>query len=198
MESTALLSKSNLSFAFCFGFIGGPLHARHFKRLMRLAGYEHEIDPKKADIIIAHSAGCWLIPNGCTPKIVMYIGMPLALTWPRQTFFKARQAVSKEGNKRLGIKLKNSYYALKLPRRNINIIRGARTRQPVILPKAVSIFIANRNDPWPVDKRLNTYLEEKAWKFINLPGSHDDLWQHSSSYIDIINYYARLLAKTNS
>jgi hypothetical protein len=69
----------------------------------------------------------------------------------------------------------------------------ARTAQPRILPQVPAIFIANRHDPWPHAAQLQSYVADHPWAFIHLPGSHDDIWEHSERYVAIITHYARLL-----
>jgi hypothetical protein len=50
---------SSLKYTFVFGFVGGQLHARKFKKIMNSAGYKFVADTKEADIIVAHSAGTY-------------------------------------------------------------------------------------------------------------------------------------------
>ncbi|HEY5442509.1 MAG TPA: hypothetical protein VIJ68_03155 [Candidatus Saccharimonadales bacterium] len=81
------------------------------------------------------------------------------------------------------------------PVRNRDIIRGAKqARAATEVPGARAVFIANRNDPWPRPKNLQTYMDSRDWAFISLPGTHDDIWEHSDDYAAIIDHYARLLA----
>jgi len=194
MAATA--SSKPLSYAFSYGFVGGPLHARKFKRLMNHASFVYTLLPQKADIIIAHSAGCWLVPEDCRPKLLIYVGMPLAQMSPRQSLLKANAAALKNNDlgRTLITKTKTTYYGLRQPRRNLAIVRMSKTARPVVLPKVSSIFIANKHDPWPKDKALDEYVKNHNWSFINLPGTHDDVWEHPDRYVEIINHYARILA----
>ncbi len=198
MANTAS-SKQPLSYAFSYGFAGGPLHARKFKHLMHLSGYAHSQLPQAADIIIAHSAGCWLIPKDCRPKLIMYVGMPLAQLRPLQSLLAANQLALRPVHllHTLGTKAKATYYGLRQPRRNLKIVRMTKTAKPVIMPNIPAIFIANQHDPWPKSAKLKDYLNTQVWAFISLFGTHDDIWEHSERYVAIINHYARLLAKAD-
>jgi hypothetical protein len=195
MATTNSNPERRLSYGLSYGFVGGPLHARKFKHLMNLAGYDHQLNLPQADIIIAHSAGCWLIPNGCQPKLVIYVGMPLAQLSPVQSLLMANRMALKNNDlgRTLITKTKTAYYSLRQPRRNVNIIRMSKTARPVILKNVPAIFIANKNDPWPQADQLQKYIDDHAWAFIGLPGTHDDVWEHPERYLEIINYYARLL-----
>jgi hypothetical protein len=193
MAAMSSSTKNSLSFALSYGLTGGPMHARKLKKLLKKAGHS-QTSITKADIIIAHSAGCWLIPADVNPRIILYIGMPLAQaklgqTWRRATSSSLRSGVRQS----LQVKLKSSYYSVRQPRRNLDIMRMARTAQPRILPQVPGVFIANRHDPWPHAEQLQSYLHTQQWSFIHLPGSHDDIWEHPERYMPIIIHYARLL-----
>jgi hypothetical protein len=196
--ATAINSKNKLalSFAFSFGLVGGSLHARKFKRLMRQAGYIYCSSPSEADIVIAHSAGCWLLPAEARPKLLLYVGMPLNQEQPFQTMQAAKHATIQTVRRwrRAKIRLKNTYYMTTQLRRNLAIRRMAKTAQPTILPTCQTVFIANRLDPWLKTAGLQIYVDEQDWAFINLPGAHGHIWVYPEQYIKLIDYYAALLA----
>ena len=187
-------SKPKLTYAISFGLAGGPAHARRFNHYLQRVGFRKTpID--KADIIIAHSGGTWLIPLTAKPRLVIYIGMPLAQTNPRQTWRAARMAMRQHGQLIHSRKtlIKNSYYLLLQPHRNFHMVRIAKTAQPITFPDAKTIFISNHHDPWTRDENLQDFVKNSSWAFISMSGSHDDIWEHSEHYVDIINHYAGLL-----
>lgn len=196
MANTSSKTKPSLSSAISYGLSGGPAHARKISKLLRQAGYTPTKNFIDADVVIAHSAGCWLIPDTARPKMVVYIGMPLAQARPRRTWMTANTASFIKGNvlRNTQTRFKNTYYWLRQPVRNVNIVRNAKIARPVILPGVPAVFISNRHDPWPKSERLQTHLDTKDWAFISLPGTHDDIWEHPERYVAIINHYARLLA----
>lgn len=190
------MATVSLSFAFSYGLVGGPLHARRFKKLMQKAGFVHTKYTQKADIIIAHSAGCWLIPPDSTPKLVIYVGMPLAQRQPLQTLRAANQAKLNHNDFRQGFikRSKSTFYGIIQPRRNLKIIKMSKLAEPVIFDKAPVVFIANSDDPWPDDTKLEHYMLTHPWAFMGLVGAHDDVWLNSEKYVEIIEKYAGLLA----
>jgi hypothetical protein len=193
---TAIDSKPKaLGFAISYGFVGGPAMSREFRTLLQSAGLQ-PAPLNQADIIIAHSAGCWLIPPDIRPHLVIYISLPLATTRWRQTWFHATSASFMRGRKlhNLNIRLKNIYYAILQPRRNFNVFRHIKTLQPVIFPGAQTVVIANRYDPWPQAPILADFIANKPWAFLSLAGTHDNLWEEPDIYAAIIEHYARLLA----
>ena len=196
MTRTTSKHSTKLSYAISYGLGGGPLHARQLERQLRRVGLRRAGRLDRADIIIAHSGGCWLIPPSAKPKLVIYIGMPLAQAAPHRTLVAtSKLAFQKGGIKhRLKNMAKSMYYNLSQPGRNRDIIRRAKTAQPIVFPGVQSVFVANRYDPWPKSEALQTYLAEQPWAFVGLSGPHDDIWHHSGRYAAIINHYARLLA----
>lgn len=203
MASTGSSTKP-LSFAISYGFLGGPLHSRRFRKLLHKAGYIQANSPEKADIIIAHSAGCRLLPETSKPKLLIFVGMPLTRETPYETFKKARRSnvinMIRDFNflRMLSIGFISFYYGMFQPRRNRAIIRGAKTPVVMNLVCSHTIFIANRDDPWPDPAQLPDYAMQHNWTFIGLTGSHDDIWEHEDHYLDIINHYAGLLGQADA
>jgi len=184
-----------LTFAVCYGFMEGVGHSRRLRKLLVKAGFRPS-PVTEADIIIAHSAGCVLIPANAKPKLVVYTGMPLALARPQSTWVKATLPRIKDGNLRreLLARLNNTYYGLRHVKRNLGIMRDPKIAKPVIFPKAQTVFIANRYDPWPKGPELDKLVAKQPWAFISLPGTHESLWKEPDRYVAILEHYARLLA----
>jgi hypothetical protein len=157
--------------------MGGPGHSRTFRKLMIQAGFQPTVITM-ADIILAHSAACWLIPETARPKVVTYVGI------------RRGQLMQQ-----LHTRSHNTYYAFRQPIRNFGIMRHPKIAQPVIFPTAQTLFVANRYDPWPRGPSLKTFLTTKPWVFIGMPGSHENIWEDPRNYVTILNHYAkRLLA----
>ena len=199
MADTKLPPKTGLSFAISYGFLGGPFTGHKLRRLLRQSGCTPASNLTEADIIIAHSAGCWLVDAGARPRLIMYVGMPLAQANAKQTFGQANRrniwAIAWHGHFLSGLQigLCSLYYGLRQPRRNLGIIKMTKSALPYTSATAQTIFVANQYDPWPQSPRLATYLAGQSWAFIGLPGSHDNIWEQPERYVEIINHYAKLL-----
>lgn len=201
MAST--VSNKPLTFALSYGFAEGAAHGRKISRLLKQAGFEPAKSIVDADVIIAHSAGCWLMPDNARPKLILYVGMPLPLTnaqkiWLKANWLNVRSFLAK-GNvlKMLRIATLNTYYSLRHFRRSLDIVKGVKTAVPTVFGSTSTVFIANQHDPWPHSARLQNYIDKEHWSFLSLSGSHNNIWQHPAYYVDIIKKYAELLAKTN-
>lgn len=81
MVNTSSETKVGLRYAISYDLAGGLVHAREINKLLCQSGYEAAVTMDEADIIIAHLAGCWLIPESAKPKMVLYVSMPLAQDW---------------------------------------------------------------------------------------------------------------------
>jgi len=193
MARTASKPKP-LTYALSYGLAGGPFHARSLMRYMKAAKFI-PATLETADIIIAHSAGCWLIPSTATPRLVVYVGMPLAQTHPTKTFLQAQRNSSRYNrlSSQFKIRLISTYYLLIQPQHNKDIVRMASHARPIIFPKAKTVLIANHHDPWPKSKTLDDYLSRYNWSFISMEGAHDDIGIHPERYVEVIKHYARLL-----
>ena len=180
------------SFAFSYGFATGNLHGRLMKRLLQQAGYK-SAPLETADIIVAHSAGCWLMPDMAHPKLVIYVGMPLAKDHTRKTWLKTQLRKRRYWRRRY-TRLLHVYYLLVRRKHNRKILKMAVSARPRLFPKAQTIFIANEHDLWPRGKILDEYVRSKPWTFIGLAGGHNNVWREPEKYVAIINHYAELLA----
>jgi hypothetical protein len=189
-------TNSKLSFAISYGLAGGPANARKLCRLLSQAGYSPARQLDEADIIIAHSGGCWMIPANAKPRLLIYVGLPLAQNNPSKTWAAYHASRFKQADilQILWGRAIGCYYILRQPLRNFSMIRLAKTAQPVIFDQAVTVFITNQDDPWLKDAKLQTYVDNCPWAFVGLPGTHDYIWEQSADYVSIINHYARLLA----
>lgn len=197
MGSTGSHRKS-LTYAMIYGLFGRPNLTHKLDKLLETKGLRPARDAEHADILIAHSAGCWLIPKIARPRLVIWNGVPLAADH-KTAYRQANKQIYKQSSARQLIRhfRGNIQSALRYPRRNLSIIRMAKHAELIGLPGASYVFIANRDDPWPRSKRLDEFLHDKDWAFISLPGPHNHIWRHPEQYAAIINHYAQLLAKTD-
>lgn len=188
-----------LTYSMIYGLVGRPSLGRKLGELLQADGFEPAGDTETADILIAHSAGCWLIPRTSQARLVIFVGAPLAEDRGR-AYRRANIEIYKRSSftRLITVLASDAYYGIRYLRRNLAITRMARYAELVMVPEASYVFMANRYDPWPHSKLLDGYLASKDWSFISMPGPHDDIWHHTELYEPIINHYAKLLAKTGA
>lgn len=62
--------------ALIHGFAGGKWHTKTFVKELEKAGLKVVGDTSGADVIIAHSTGCYIIPREPKAKLIFLIGIP--------------------------------------------------------------------------------------------------------------------------
>lgn len=168
-----------------YGFAEGRLVARNFINAASKNNYGIVSDHEKADIVIAHSAGCYDLPNNLNSKMIILIGPPTLSVDTRTVLTQILKKLAYE-YKQIGLtgffikNLPNVLYALNLPR-NLRLRTKTLARN---IPSKNVIIIRNQLDPFN-DPHL---LQHNAIDInkISLPGSHDDIWLNPEPYLDII------------
>lgn len=190
----ATSSKNKLTYHILYGFLCGPAHSKQLRDKLDQLGFQQNEDAANSDLLIAHSAGCWDVPDKNNAKLIVLVGMTLANQNSFKSFIRSNYAnftlalkTHKLFSSLSGILLKNCYYAVKQPIRNYKIARniGAQ-RQLHEYPQAEVIFIANSDDPWPHVSDLQTILDKKNYQLVEMPGAHDNIWGDPDSYIKLI------------
>lgn len=190
--------KHKPTYAVSYGLFSGKAHGKRLHAAMQKAGYEEVLSQMDADIIIAHSAGCWQVTPSSNTKLIIYVGMPFALERPLKTWYTATSAMFKimPGSADKAwlryVARHNLGFVFRQPLRNLRIIRSA--KKPHTLPSGIpSILVINQDDVWTHSATLETHVEKHDWDFVGLPGSHNDIWQHPERIVAIINHHAKSL-----
>lgn len=169
-----------------YGWPEGKWHGKHFRESLRKAGYQNTNSLKQADIIVAHSAGCYMLPDSLTAKLILLIGIP---NWPGRSLFKCT-------SEKVILEKKNLYwfqktlfhilYGVSQPRRLFNAYRNHRKKY-ILANNAIRVLaIRNKHDTY-MDASTNRKLSvERGWVYKDLEGQHDDLWQNPQPYLDLI------------
>lgn len=178
------------------GFAGGPLHTIHFRNALSEAGFKVIKDRRKADIIIAHSAGMYAIPVDSRANLMLLIGPTY---WPgkflpRRSFQHAKSSgryyLSNFGMRYyLWKKLLEIYYFFRRHKYMwLGIIHNNKLDRLYELadkPSRKVIIIRNQDDPFTTPKIVN-YLKHPSIEFVELPGVHDHFARSPQPYIDLL------------
>src|SRR5688572_18120710 len=62
--------------AIIYGWAEGHWHGHRLRKELKAAGLEYSHDPANADVIIAHSGGCYMLPDNSQANLVMLVGFP--------------------------------------------------------------------------------------------------------------------------
>lgn len=176
--------------AILHGIFEGPGISRRLERALQKAGYKVVPDAAQADVIFAHSGGCYLIPPANRAKLVVLVGLAY---WPGRLWVLATiRKVWREGRiygkqnrmREWGQKwFYHACYAFKL-RTYLRMALNRNIRNPwnSMQPQ---IIIRNCNDVYcQPDITMLPFRGPRT--FISLPGEHDDCWDHPERYVNLL------------
>jgi len=182
------------SVAILDGFAEGKWHSKKLRSALITAGYALESDVSKADIIIAHSGGCFYVPEATQGQKVILVGPPY---WPgksplksmlEKVYFDMKYRTS-ERNYVYFIQKTfwNIVYLLADIPRAVSISKAVRLKKLVKqFNKSSCTVVRNQDDAW-CTPHIQTELNNESATFHELPGEHDDCWIHPDKYIEILN-----------
>ena len=178
--------------AILYGFAEGPLTGRKLRRALSEAGFTSS-KPEQADIVIAHSGGFLVMPNGNRPKLLVTVG---ANTWDQPLPVSLRQKLKGDWHHAVSSKQLHAWFLHGC----INIVnfgyihhirrlaKGYKNK-PTVLPAAErTVIVRNRHDPYCSIERSLQWASANT--FISMNGLHDDIWDNPQPYVDIIKLYA--------
>jgi hypothetical protein len=181
------------SVALIEGFAGGPLHTREFRESLEKAGFKVIKDKKRADVVIAHSAGCYAVPKDAKADLLMLIGPPY---WPQQPVTK-RFVKHLKSSKDFAVrhygwkyffqkKALEIYYSLVRHKYLwLGLINHKRLDFLIHSDKNI-ILIRNKDDPFCSPEIKKVVERLKNIKYVELPGVHDDYVKNPQPYIDLL------------
>lgn len=176
------------------GFSEGTRIGRRFRRELHASGFHATKDAAEADIIIAHSGGCFLIPKNAQAKLVILVGLP---HWSNRRLANSLSAKIKIEQKDLFFIKKSSYNVYQLFRRPHIWVRMWRSWRishiPVVPSGAKVIVIRNEDDQFLHPSEYMSLAKQQGWLAVSLPGHHDDLWRYPEPYVTIIKNQIKLL-----
>ncbi|HET9721431.1 MAG TPA: hypothetical protein VFP32_00155 [Candidatus Saccharimonadales bacterium] len=176
------------------GWAGGPYLSRLFAKEAKGSGFQLTKTAKQADVIVAHSTACYLLPKKQHAKLVVLIDPPY---WPDEPIVKRWINMNKNeikmliklfGYRRFAIdKLWEAYYVFAKPRYTYSVLRNQSHLEFI---KALSsqkvLLIRNTEDEFCSPVIKDEIKKHKNLKYFELPGYHGDYYHHPKPYIDLI------------
>lgn len=176
----------------------GPWHVQLLADCLLKHGFALTDQLTHADIVIAHSGGCYVVPKSerlavtlAKPKFVLWIDPPY---WPGKPVLSSTvqvmwlEIITSIRNKTLKFcivkTIWNIWYIIKEPLYGLRVIR-ARQRMSLLalFSSPNNVVVRNEDDAWcapDIDKYINNS------KLLRLPGQHDDCWYHPDVYVQIL------------
>jgi hypothetical protein len=182
------------SVAIIDGFAEGKWHHKLLRKELEHAGFATADSTETADIIMAHSAGCFFLPVSSKPQLIILIGPPY---WPGRplivSMFKKiyLDFIYRLRERKLGYWLIktfwNTVYIFGDLQHVIHVGRFARKRDLLDrLKNKEVVLIRNEDDAWCTPDLKNIPFKNKSVEFYALPGEHDDCWVNPQPYAKIL------------
>lgn len=175
--------------AIMYGFAEGPWHGRGLKKHLRAAGYVVTKKTRQADIIIAHSASCYLIPRLARAKLIVHVDYT---HWPGRSLGNSLAEALRFDLKTYG----TLRWLVRCTIHDIHMLRlvhGARmipgwknpARKLDQLIDSRHVFVRNQHDSYcHVDALL--HATDSSRTYVSLPGGHVDIWDNPERYVHLL------------
>ncbi len=177
----------------------GRHHTKIFVRALRERGLKPTKKVAEAEIIVAHSGGCYIIPKNHGAKMVVLIDPPCdyQAAWIRMMHDKVRRdyhAHRAQGRTSYFFykTLWNLWYGFARVRHNTKMARKLRTFATNLPPIKAGkvVIVANQHDPWSHNISQANIDKNRQYTFLSMAGTHDDIWMHPARYADVVQLYA--------
>jgi hypothetical protein len=177
-----------------YGLAEGPWHGKRFRQALDACGFESTNQAETADIIVAHSGGCFYLPPAKSGQLTVLInppywpGKPLLLSvW--QTLWWPLRYYARPDSLAFWFKKTawNGIYMLTRPHKAFWIAKHARQRQfYVALRQRRVVIIRSSRDPWLMPDASNLLKKHADFDYKPVPGEHDDCWLTPGPHIEVI------------
>jgi hypothetical protein len=173
------------------GFAEGWHTSWRLRRALERRGFVVSKNPQIADVLIAHSGGCFIVPESHNAKLILLVGLPY---WPGKSLLtciiqKNNMALKTAiREKQLGAFLRklpwHALYMSNLPR-NVQMLGGHKSGAVWRTKSAKTVLLRNRYDANCTDNPREFKFQHDA-ALLSLPYEHDDCWDHPELYADVV------------
>lgn len=173
------------------GFAEGWHTSWRLRKSLQKRGFVISKNPQTADVLIAHSGGCFVVPEQSNAKLILLIGLPY---WPGKSLLKCIAEKNKMALKTAIREKTLPAFMRKLPWhalymgnlvRNFQMLGGHKSGVVWQTKSPKTILIRNRHDANCTDN-VNDLKFENQVALLSLPHEHDDCWDHADLYADVV------------
>jgi hypothetical protein len=186
--------KDAVRVAIQHGFASGKRQSIQLQKELRAKGYAVVSQALDADIIIAHSAGCFWLPAAPTHQRILLIDPPY---WPgksvrqRSSDRLRRNFQFRKYNYGFNLWLKRNlwgiFYSLRDLKYTWDIIKHAQQYDlAAIIHSHQAILVRNDDDDWLTSDLTGISKANPNLTIVRLPGDHDDCYYHPEAYVKLL------------
>lgn len=180
--------------AILHGWSGGNWHTKKFRQELKNANFKIVKDAVSADIIVAHSTGCYIIPKGIKAELLLLIGLPW---WPGRSIYRrlwqkqVHETSHHIAHHGWGYTLRKYGWAVIYVLLNPFYVFIAIRNHKFLdfldeLKNKKIILVRNEEDYFSSPDIGQAISHNRNIKYIKLPGVHDDYYGNPQPYIDLI------------
>jgi hypothetical protein len=169
-----------------YGWPEGPWQSRKLTTALQKSNYQVTKSLEEADIILSHSAGCYILPSKVSAKLILLIGIP---NWPNRIVFKCameKVRLEPKDSKLLYKTVRHVLYGLFRPIRLYTLVKTYRRQALPEFKGSQVVVVHNQLDTFMNETVSRKLANQNKWLYKNLNGQHDDLWDNPSPYVEII------------
>jgi hypothetical protein len=185
---------SNPSVYIIYGFAEGAWHGKLFRNELIKHGLVSTNEVSGADIIVAHSGGCFYLPDAKKGQLIVLINPPY---WPGRSLFVSAwqtlwwnlEAYTKVKSASFWVKktIWNVIYMFGSLRKTFWIARNARYRDFYLaIKKHETLIIRSSMDTWLTPQAPELISPHAKFEYREVRGHHDDCWLYPHRYVEVI------------
>lgn len=184
-----------LTVAIIHGFAEGRLSSGLLRAELQNRGFAVTKDARAADVIFAHSGGCFMVPEDARAKLILLVGIaywpkkPWLVCMAKKIWYDARhfrrERTLREWFRKTAA---NALYIGNVPR-NLRMWHAWKRSGAIWrLPAATTVAIRNCDDMFCTPELTELPFTENV-RILELPGQHDDCWINPEPYADVVQSY---------
>jgi hypothetical protein len=182
-----------------YGVLSGERNGVRIRKQLKHAGYQVVKKRSTADIIIAHSAGCFWLPDAPTVQKLVLIDPPY---WPGRTI-RERGKVRVRTNfkfREYGYAFRywlirniwGIYYLIRDAKRTRRIVKHATAFDlPSIIRGHTVILVRNEHDDWLTPDLGPLMQAHPKLQIRYMPGDHEHFIYHPKAYVDLLQLFPK-------
>lgn len=169
-----------------YGWSEGPWQGKLLRTALHKSGFSITRRAQEADIIIAHSGGCYMLPDNSRAQLVLLVGLPY---WRGKHPVRSLQEKLRSELRDMWWYKKtifNTYYFFTRPRRWVRMWQNWSKQVLPQLDNVAVTLVRNEQDYFMHPTDSKSLADKHNWKMKTLQGLHDDIWNNPQPYVELI------------